>query len=202
LIMVIVNEAKERRRRAIAGYQTLLGGALLQMFNGCFFLWANISQYILSYMYQFDADTNINNIFYVDVVLILLNCIGHYVGSYLLKELKWNPKKIIALAGSVAILGIWMASFATNMTTFLVLYGGLGGIGCGINYMIPLVAAWEHFPDKKGLCTGVIIGAYGLGSFIFTRLSTRLVNPNDAKATIEVGEDLSYFEPEVANRVP
>ena len=29
-----------------------------------------------------------------------------------------------------------------------------------------------------------------------------MVNPDDAKAEIQVNDDLSYFEPEVADRVP
>ena len=61
----------------LAGKLTLVGGIVLQMVNGCFFLWANISQYVLSYMYKFDKTVDLNAIFYVDVVLILLNCIGY-----------------------------------------------------------------------------------------------------------------------------
>jgi OFA family oxalate/formate antiporter-like MFS transporter len=52
--------------------------------------------------------------------------------------------------------------------------------------MVPLICSWEYFPDRKGLITGIIIGSYGFGSFLFTQLSTKLVNPNDAIATIEV----------------
>ena len=29
-----------------------------------------------------------------------------------------------------------------------------------------------------------------------------MVNPDDAKATIQINADLSYFEPEIADRVP
>jgi hypothetical protein len=45
-------------------------------------------------------------------------------------------------------------------------------------YFVPLVCAWEYFPHKKGLMTGIIIGAYGFGSFFFSLLSTKLVNPD------------------------
>ncbi len=46
--------------------------------------------------------------------------------------------------------------------------------------------------------TGIIIGAYGFGSFFFSLLSTKLVNPNKENPSI----DGTYFAPEVANRVP
>ena len=42
------------------GVMTVIGGFLIQMFNGSFFLWSNISIYILSYMYQFNPSVNQN----------------------------------------------------------------------------------------------------------------------------------------------
>jgi len=67
--------------------------------------------------------------------------------------------------------------------------------------MVPLICAWEYFPHKKGLMTGIIIGAYGFGSFIFALVSSHLVNPNKANPTID-GGDINYFTPDVADRVP
>lgn len=70
-------------------------------------------------------------------------------------------------------------------------------------YMVPLVCGWEHFPDRKGFITGLIVGAYGLGSFVFTLVSTWIVNPQNEKASIQINEDLSYFDFfSVAYRVP
>ena len=40
------------------GILCLVGGVLLNFFNGCFYLWANISVYVLSYIYQFDKEVN------------------------------------------------------------------------------------------------------------------------------------------------
>ena len=180
----------------------LVGGVALQLVNGCFFLWANISTYVLSYMYQKGGDMDLNAIFYVDLALLLLNCTGYQVGTYLLRNRKWNPKLIILTGGGTAMVGILVASFTTRLGPFLFFYACMSGIGCGMNYFIPLVCAWEHFPQRKGLCTGIIVGAYGIGSFIFTRVSTRIVNPNDLQATISINQDLTLFGPEVADRVP
>jgi hypothetical protein len=59
------------------GYLTIIGGVLIQMFNGCFFLWANISNYVLSYLYIFDKSVNADAIFYVDIILVMWNCVGY-----------------------------------------------------------------------------------------------------------------------------
>ena len=66
-------------------------------------------------------------------------------------------------------------------------YGVIGGIGCGINYMVPLVCAWDHFPNKKGLMTGIIVGAYGFGSFIYTRIAKEIINPEGERANVPSG---------------
>ena len=38
----------------IKGYLCLLAGVLIQLFNGVFFLWANIANYVCSYLYIYD----------------------------------------------------------------------------------------------------------------------------------------------------
>lgn len=68
--------------------------------------------------------------------------------------------------------------------------------------MLPLVCGWEHYPQNKGFVTGIIVGAYGFSSFIFNPLITFLVNPDNESATIEINEDLKFFDDEVADKVP
>ena len=109
---------------------------------------------------------------------------------------------IILTGGTIALSGIFASSYMKSLNSFIVLYGGLSGIGCGMMYFVPLVCGWEWFPKRRGLVTGIIVGSYGLGSFIFTQIATQMVNPDDAKAEIYINNDLSYFEPEIADRVP
>jgi len=125
---------------------TIIGGCLQQMFNGCFYLWANVSIYVISYMYIYDKSVNQNAIFYVDAALSLLNVCGYQVGAYLLNVRRWNPKFIIALGGMISLGGITLASYQTNLWNFMLVYGVSSGIGCGMTYMIPIVCSWEYFP--------------------------------------------------------
>ena len=72
-----------------------------------------------------------------------------------------------------------------------------------MTYMIPLVCSMEYFPDHKGLVTGIIVGSYGLGSFIFNLVATKMVNPSGASASLPTPDpNLTLFPPLVANRVP
>lgn len=113
-----------------------------------------------------------------------------------------NPKIIVLIGGSIALTGIFASSYMTNFWAFIITYGVLNGIGSGIMYFIPLVCAWEWFPNKKGLITGIIVGSYGLGSFFFTLLATHIINPNNEKPTIVINKDLNYFDKDIANHVP
>jgi len=53
----------------------------------------------------------------------------------------------------------------------------------------------------QGLVSGITIGAYGFGAFIFNFVATGIVNPNNLTPTIIDGNE-KYFGPEVADRVP
>ena len=51
------------------------------------------------------------------------------------------------------------------------------------------------------MVSGVIICGFGLGSFIFSFLSTLLANPQNLNAQNEI-DGMLFYGPEVANRVP
>ena len=60
-------------------------------------------------------------------------------------------------------------------------YALIQGFGAGMCYMSPLICAWEWFEDKKGFVSGLMVAGYGFSSFLFSLLSTELVNPKDEK---------------------
>jgi MFS transporter, OFA family, oxalate/formate antiporter len=114
------------------------------------------------------------------------------------------PIKVVLLIGTgSALTGVYTSSFTTNLAPYLSLYTLLNGLGSGILYFLPLVCGWEYFPERKGLITGIVLSSYGFGSFIFGIVSTMLCNPDSLDPTIEDSEQgITYFGPEVSNRVP
>lgn len=75
------------------------------------------------------------------------------------------------------------------------------GIAVGTSYLIPLHTAYEYFPHKKGLISGIIIGGFGLGAFIFGFIAFALTNPNDERV-LTSGPHRGFFPLDVANRWP
>ena len=53
-------------------------------------------------------------------------------------------------------------------------------MGIGLLYWTPIICGWEWFPERKGLISGLIIGAFGFGALIFGFITTRIVNPENA----------------------
>lgn len=174
------------------GVLNCVGGVSLMFFLGCFFLWGNIDVYVLSYFYHFNPDISLGFIFIVDTMLIAANTCGYNIGAYLLNSKRLNPRLIVGMGGSFALIGVFFSSYTKSLGPYLALYTGMNGLGCGTCYMVPLVCAWEYFPEKKGLMTGIIIGAYGFGSFGFSLLSTHLVNPTGANPDIVDGNEIFY----------
>ena len=107
---------------------------------------------------------------------------------------------------AIGLLGLTSATFISatggdkSFGAFMVLYSVSFGICNGLSYTIPLKVGWDHFPNSKGLVSGIIIGGFGLGSFLFGLLSTLLINPSNSKPDIKVGS-LNLYNSDVANHL-
>mmetsp|Transcript_8578 Transcript_8578/g.8481 ORF Transcript_8578/g.8481 Transcript_8578/m.8481 type:complete len:203 (-) Transcript_8578:8-616(-) len=69
---------------------------------------------------------------------------------------------------------------------FLVAYSVVGGAGIGLGYTAPMDVLFKMAPnEKRGLYSGITAASFGLGSFVFTQLQSRVVNPYAVDFTIE-----------------
>ena len=96
---------------------------------------------------------------------------------------------------------------ATYMKTFwgFALFYTVGfPLGIGFVYWTPTMCGWEWFPKNKGLISGLTLGGFGFGAFIFGFITTAIANPNNLKP--EVPSDGSttdkLFPDSVAEKVP
>jgi len=117
---------------------------------------------------------------------------------------RWHPKLLVALGAAISLSGVYCSSLTTSIGPYLAFYCLMNGLGCGMCYMIPLICDWEWFPENKGIVNGFTLCGYGFGSFIFSQVSTHLVNPDNKQADVTDPDDptITYYGPEVADRVP
>jgi len=62
--------------------------------------------------------------------------------------------------------------------------------------MIPMINGFNHFPSRKGMISGMIVGGFGLGSFIFSFIVFGLVNPDNIHPISDVLSSEYGFFPE------
>ena len=140
-------------------------------------------------------------IFLVDTLLIFFEITGYNIGLVLINKYRLCPKVTILSGAALALSGFYLSSFAKSVPVYVAIYTGMNGLGTGLCYFVPLVASWEYFPQRKGLITGIILASYGIGSLIFSLISTKLVNPDGINPTIFV-DGKAFFDYRVADRVP
>ena len=67
--------------------------------------------------------------------------------------------------------------------------------------MPPLACGWEWLPERKGLVTGIILGAFGFSSFIFSPIAQAIVNPGNLKPE-ELDDGRIVYSAKISSNVP
>lgn len=80
----------------------------------------------------------------------------------------WAPMTV----GSVFLIGgVFLSSFVmSNMYLFSIFHGVFFGIGYGLCYMCPIIAAYKFFPMRQGMVNGVIMTGFSIGSMLYSAI--------------------------------
>jgi MFS transporter, OFA family, oxalate/formate antiporter len=114
----------------------------------------------------------------------------------------YSPKILVAIGSAIAVSAPLLSTQVHTFQMFLVSFAMVLSVGVSFCYFPPLVAGWQWLPERKGLVTGIILGAFGLGSFIFSLISIAVVNPQNASPTVLAPNGSMFFDATVAARVP
>src|SRR3954469_23290344 len=80
---------------------------------------------------------------------------------------RFGPRLMITLAGVLVAIGWVGAGMVSSLPGLYVVYA-IGGIGAGAVYGGCIGVAMKWFPDRRGLCVGVVAGSYGFGTALTT----------------------------------
>ena len=100
-------------------------------------------------------------------------CIGGKAASRLARIFSARLTMFLA-ACAVAAGFFFCSSLSGNIWMLYLFYAGFTGTGIGIAYNIIISTANAWFPDKKGLCSGVLMMCFGLSSLIIGKGADRL----------------------------
>lgn len=94
-------------------------------------------------------------------------------------ERRFGAKITMAAGCSILCVSLFVTSIVChNFVGLILIYGLLAGSGAGIAYSSPMSVCMKWLPKYKGLINGIIVGGFGLGSFVFSQIQLAIINPN------------------------
>ncbi|MFW6040666.1 MAG: OFA family MFS transporter [Thermoplasmatota archaeon] len=79
---------------------------------------------------------------------------------------RYGPRILTIIGGVLAGLGVYSLTFG-SLPFLALIYGIIGSFGAGIIYSNTVNTGNKWFPDKRGLSTGLIAGAFSWGAIPF-----------------------------------
>jgi len=119
-------------------------------------------------------------------LLLAMLTIGSVIGGKL--AARFSTRKVVFSGGLLLCAGFFLASFVTENVSWLlwVSYGVMGGLGMGFTYSTSIACAQKWYPHKKGLVSGGIVSAIGIGGVIFTPVAESLITAFGGRGVGEV----------------
>lgn len=88
---------------------------------------------------------------------------------------RWGIRRLIATAGIVLGAGLIISSQVSSLWMLYILAGVVVGFADGTAYITSLSNLIKWFPERKGLISGISVGAYGTGSLLFKYINGSLI---------------------------
>ncbi len=101
-------------------------------------------------------------------------CLGGLLGARLAKAA--GHRAAILCAGALSAAGFVLTAFLKQEHVMLLYgtYGIMAGLGIGIAYNVILSVVNPWFPDKKGLCSGILMMGFGASALVLGNAASRL----------------------------
>lgn len=149
-------------------WKVLLGGVLMQLCIGGIYTWSLFNQPLVD---KFGWErTEVYTAY--SLIVFIFAFVTIFSGRL---QDKVGPRLVGTIGMVCFSAGLIIVSQATTLMTLYLGYSVLGGIGVGMVYVCPLSTGLKWYPRKKGMVTGIIIGAFGLGGFLFNFLLSALI---------------------------
>ena len=88
---------------------------------------------------------------------------------------KFGLRRLIGSAGLVLGAGLILSSQVSSLWMLYILAGVVVGAADGTAYITSLSNLIKWFPERKGLISGISVGAYGTGSLLFKFINGSLI---------------------------
>ncbi len=152
---------KEKNRVVV-----LVAGSAMQLFLGIIYIWSVFVGPVSEYFGGWDpAAVKLTSSF-----MLCFFVVGILIGGKL--QVKITTQKTVLFGGILLSLAMFSSAILpANLKELIYFtYGILGGFGVGMGYNAIISTAQRHFPDKRGLATGISVCTFGFSTVIFAPL--------------------------------
>src|ERR1041385_7066750 len=105
------------------------------------------------------------------------------INAYLVD--RFGPRVVVTLASFLVAIG-WVGAGRVDSLPALYVVYAIGGIGAGAVYSGCGGGAMKWFPDRRGLCVGLVAGSYGFGTALTIRPVAYLIEHNGYRTAFVV----------------
>lgn len=86
-----------------------------------------------------------------------------------------SPRLVVAIGALLFGGGMFLAGYTSNINWFFVTFGIMMGLGSGSAYGAIVSTAVRWFPDRRGLASGLAVGALGFGPAVIAPVALSLM---------------------------
>lgn len=156
----------------------LLGTVITQLGLGTFYSWSLFNQPLVN---KFGWGLNKVSLTF-SIASFALSFSTLFSGK--LQE-KFGIKKVVGGCGIILGIGLILTAKVDSLMLLYLFAGIMLGAADGIAYMISLSNCIKWFPEKKGLISGISVGAYGTGSLIFKYVDSAFIHSSGVSEAFE-----------------
>lgn len=149
----------------------LLAGTAGMLFAGIIYAWSILKAPLAEAFGWTPADLALNF-----TLTMCFFCIGGVVSGILTR--KTSPRLSVIVGAALVCSGFLLTAHMSgnnSLATLYLAYGGMGGLGIGIAYNAVIVSVSAWFPDRKGMCTGVLMLGFGTSTLLLGNLAGRMI---------------------------
>ncbi len=146
----------------------VLGTIIVQMGLGTIYTWSLFNQPLVDHF-----GWKLNSVAFTFSITSLALALSTLFAGKL--QDKWGLRRLIACAGIVLGAGLMISSQASSLWILYILAGVVVGAADGTAYITSLSNLIKWFPERKGLISGISVGAYGTGSLLFKFINGSLI---------------------------
>lgn len=138
----------------------VIGTIIVQMGLGTIYTWSLFNQPLVDHF-----GWKLNSVAFTFSITSLALALSTLFAGKL--QDKWGIRRLITCAGIILGAGLIISSQVSSLWMLYILAGVIVGAADGTAYITSLSNLIKWFPERKGLISGISVGAYGTGSLIF-----------------------------------